>query len=177
MRYGFQHPGTIHCHMVMSMENGPTLGEMDLARSDLPEYPKVYEWTKNDENFYKTEEEKETEKTRRQEHYENDVQRYNDIKAAKEKMIEFNSLLLGIYAVHPELDFENWPAPRGKNPYKPSTNVLLDDLLKYLGDPEGLLEYWRQLVNRVQLHKCKKGSCLTETFKTMTTQDGKKRNC
>ena len=43
MRYEFQHRGTIHCHMVMSMENGPTLKEMDLARSDLPEYPKVYE--------------------------------------------------------------------------------------------------------------------------------------
>ena len=41
----------------MSMENGPTLGEMDLARSDLPEYPKIYECTKNDDNFYKTEEE------------------------------------------------------------------------------------------------------------------------
>ena len=43
-----------------------------------------------------------------------------------------------------------------------------------MGDPEGLLEYWRQLVNRGQLHKCKKGSCLTETLKTITTQDGKK---
>ena len=48
--------------MVMSMENGPTLKEMDLARSDLPECPKVYEWTKNDENFYKTEEEKKLKK-------------------------------------------------------------------------------------------------------------------
>ena len=88
-------------------------------------------------------------------------------------MIEFNSLLLGIYAVHPELDFENWPAPRGKNPHKPTSNVLRDDLLKYIRDPEGLLDYWRRLINRVQLHKCKKGSCLTETFKTIT-KDGKK---
>ena len=76
-------------------------------------------------------------------------------------MIEFNSLIYGVYAVHPELDFENWPAPRGKNPYKPKTNVLRDDLLKYLGDPEGLLEYWRQLVKRVQLHKYKKGMWLS----------------
>ena len=29
-------------------------------------------------------------------------------------------------------------------------------------------------MNRVQLHKCKKGSCLTKTFKTITTKDGKK---
>ena len=45
--------------------------------------------------------------------------------------------------------------------------------MKYLGDPEGLLDYWKRLVNRVQLHKCKKGSCLTETFKTIK-KDGKK---
>ena len=41
MRYEFQHLGTIHCHMVTSLENGPTLGEMDIARFDLPEYPNV----------------------------------------------------------------------------------------------------------------------------------------
>ena len=176
MRYEFQHRGTIHCHMVMSMENGPTIKEMEFALYDLPEYPKVPTWTKFDDNLYdeKTEEEKEIIKSKRQEQYEKDVKKYDEIKAAKEKMIEFNSLIHGVYAVHPELDFENWPAPRGKNPYKPKTNVLRDDLLKYLGDPEGLLEYWRQLVNRIQLHKCKKGSCLTETFKTITTQDGKK---
>ena len=57
-------------------------------------------------------------------------------------MIEFNSLILGIYAVHPELDFENWPTPIGKNPHKPTTNVLQEDLLQYLGNPEGLLDYW-----------------------------------
>ena len=31
MRYEFQHQGTIHCHMVMSMENGPTIQEMEFA--------------------------------------------------------------------------------------------------------------------------------------------------
>ena len=31
MRYEFQHRGTIHCHMVMSMENGPTIQEMEFA--------------------------------------------------------------------------------------------------------------------------------------------------
>ncbi len=50
------------------------------------------------------------------EDYEKNAQKYKEIKAAKEKMIEFNSLLLGVYTVHPELNFENWPAPLGKNP-------------------------------------------------------------
>ena len=67
--------------MVTSLENGPTLGEMDIARFDLPEYPNVSDWTKNDGSTYKTKEEKETGKTMRQEQYEKDVQKYNDIKA------------------------------------------------------------------------------------------------
>ena len=107
MRYEFQHRGTIHCHMVMSMENGPTIKDMEFAREDLPEYPRDLSWSKSDDSLYKTDEKKETEKKRRQIQYEKDVEKYNQIKAAKEKMIEFNSLLQGIYAVHPELDFEN----------------------------------------------------------------------
>ena len=176
MRYEFQHRGTIHCHMVMSIENGPTLKEMDLAREDIfecPTYPNLTEFAKD---IYDTEEKIQTEKARRLADYERMLIRFNEIKAAKEKMIEFNSLILGIYAVHPELDFENWPAPRGKIPDKPKSNVLRDDLLKYIGDPEGLLDFWRRLVNRVQLHKCKKGSCLTETFKTVKKDDGTKEN-
>ena len=69
MRYEFQHRGTIHCHMVMSMENGPTIKEMEFALYDLPEYPKVPTWTKFDDNLYdeKTEEEKEIIKIKRNE--------------------------------------------------------------------------------------------------------------
>ena len=69
MRYEFQHRGTIHCHMVMSMENGPTIDEMEHARYDLPEYPKEPIWTKFDDNLYdeKTEEEIEIIKSERQE--------------------------------------------------------------------------------------------------------------
>ena len=50
MRYEFQHRGTIHCHMVMSMENGPTIDEMEYARYDLPEYPREPILTKFDDN-------------------------------------------------------------------------------------------------------------------------------
>ena len=93
MRYEFQHRGTIHCHMVMSMENGPTLKQMELAKDKLPEYPKEPMWTRLDDSLYETEEEKDKIRNERQEKYEKDVKKYNEIKASKEKMIEFNSLV------------------------------------------------------------------------------------
>ena len=40
------------------------------------------------------------------ERYNKEVQAYEEIVAAKEKMIEFNALAMGVFAVHPELDFE-----------------------------------------------------------------------
>ena len=138
----------------MSMENGPTLKIMELARQDLPEYSKVPIWTKFDDNLYdkETEEEKETikeldKKTMRK------MLKNTDIKSTKEMTIEFNSLLPRIYALHPELDFENWPTPRGKNPHKPTSNFLRDDLLRSLRDPCGLLDYWRYLIVTGKNHK------------------------
>ena len=56
--------------MVMSIENGPTLKEMDLAREDLfecPTYPNLTEFAKD---IYDTEEKIETEKARRLADYE-----------------------------------------------------------------------------------------------------------
>ena len=60
MRYEFQDRGTIHCHILMLMDNGPTIKEMEFAQYDLPEYPKVPIWTKFDDYLYdeNTEEEK-----------------------------------------------------------------------------------------------------------------------
>ena len=116
-----------------------------------------------------------------QENYEKDLLIYNEIRAAKTKMIEFNSLVLGVSAVHPELNFENWPAPRGKNAQKPMSNVLREEFLQHLENPEDLLDYHKRLIDRVMIHKCKKGSCQTEKFKTVS-KDGKKekiteKNC
>ena len=60
---------------------------------------------------------------------------YNEIKAAKMKMMEFNSLVRGVSAVHPDLNFENLPAPRGKNAKKPMSNVLREEFFQHLEDP------------------------------------------
>ena len=35
-RYEFQHRGSIHCHMVMSVKNGPSCADMELAKEELP---------------------------------------------------------------------------------------------------------------------------------------------
>ena len=35
-RYEFQHRGSIHCHMLMSVEHGPSCSDMKLAKKDLP---------------------------------------------------------------------------------------------------------------------------------------------
>ena len=174
MRYEFQHRGCIHCHMVFSMENGPTFAEMELALKDLPEEPKVPEWTTREDSLFQTETEKEKFKQEKQENYERDLCNYNEIRSAKMKMIEFNSLVLGVNAVHPELNFENWPAPRGKNAQRPLSNVLKEDFRQHLGKPEDLSDYRKRLIDRVMIHKCKKGSCLTETFKTVKNNEGKK---
>ena len=172
MRYEFQHRGCIHCHMVFSMENSPTLKEMELALLRIPDEPKAPEWTQKDEADFKgkTEAEKEKYKQEIQETYEKDLLRCKEIRAAKTKMIEFNSLVLGVSAVHPELNFKNWPATRGKNAQKPLSNVLREEFLQHLDNPEDPLDY-----HRVMIHKCKKGSCQTEKFKTIS-KDGKKEN-
>ena len=167
MRYEFQHRGCIHCHMVMSMENGPNHRDMELAKKPLPEVPKEPIWTESLDALFETTEEKEEGKKEMHERYNKEVQAYEEIVAAKEKMIEFNALAMGVFAVHPELDFENWPLPYGKNPYRPLKNVLRESFTEHEDEPESLLEFWKRLVNRVQLHRCKKGACLKESFKTV----------
>ena len=166
-RFEFQHRGCIHCHMVMSMENGPCHREMELAKKPLPKHPIEPVWTKSLDQAYDSEEEKEARKQAMKEKYDQALENYNNIIAAKEKMIDFNSLLLGVFAVHPELDFENWPAPYGKNPHRPLSNVLRESFMQHLDNPKELHDFWIRLVNRVELHKCKKGSCLTESFTTV----------
>ena len=166
MRYEFQHRGTIHCHMVMSMENGPNHHIMELARlnAKIPEQPK---WTTLDDRDCDTPEEKAEKQKEMQERYEKQLQENNDIVNAKEKMIEFTALVMGVYGVHPEMDFEEWPSPYGKNPYRPEKNVLRESFTDHIEDPEALLEYWTRLVNRVQLHKCKPGGCSSGKIKTV----------
>ena len=133
MRYEFQMRHAIHCHMIMTMKNGPSCEEMELAKQTCPKI-----------NHESTEDQ---------------IKRADDINNAKNKMIEFNSLLAGIFALHPQLDPVHWPPPLGQNPYTPEINVLREPI-KDFNDPHYLYEYSTRLVNRVETHKCTFGYCL-----------------
>ena len=74
-------------------------------------------------------------------------------------MIEFNSLLAGVFALHPELNPTLWPPPLGQNPYKPPNNILRTKINDWT-NPEYLYDCTTQLANRVILHKCSFGYCL-----------------
>ena len=45
--------------------------------------------------------------------------------------------------------------------------------LSCLDNLEDLYDYYKRLCNRVELHRCKRGGCLTETFKTVKDKEGK----
>merc|ERR1712029_135873 len=132
-RYEFQMRHAIHCHMVITMKNGPSCKEMELAKQDVP---------KIDENS--TSEQR---------------QKADDITAAKIKIIEFNSLLAGVFALHPELNPVYWPAPLGQCPYKSDKNVLRESIEDY-DNADYLYDYTKRIVSKVNVHKCGFGYCL-----------------
>ena len=139
-RYEFQHRGSIHCHMVMSVKNGPSCGDMELAKEELP-------------NFDDCQTEHEiavaTEKAEK-------------IKQARQKITHFTSYIMGVTAIHPEINPTEWPAPYGHNIYKPAENVLRSDFQNFKDDPVKVYKYYTSLINRCMLHKCKMGYCLDQ---------------
>jgi hypothetical protein len=150
MRYEFQMRHAIHCHMIMTMKNGPSCKEMELAKEKCPKL-----------NHESTDDQ---------------IKRADDITNAKNKMINFNSLLAGIFALHPELNPVDWPPPLGQNPYPPEVNVLREPIIDF-DDPNYLYNYCSRIVNRVQIHKCSFGYCLDskrfETIKKSTRDQDK----
>ena len=139
-RYEYQHRGSIHCHMVMSVKNGPSCGDMELAKEELP-------------NFDDCQTEHEiavaTEKAEK-------------IKQARQKITHFTSYIMGVTAIHPEINPTEWPAPYGHNIYKPAENVLRSDFQNFKDDPVKVYKYYTSLINRCMLHKCKMGYCLDQ---------------
>merc|ERR1712173_14551 len=117
----------IHCHVVITMKNGLSCKEMELAKLDIPKIIPVVD-----------------DKTSKEE-VENLKQKAIDIVNAKKKMIEFNSLLAGVFALHPELNPTLWPPPLGQNPNKPSNNVLRQKVEKW-DDPDYLYDYTSRII-------------------------------
>ncbi len=160
MRYEFQNRGSIHCHMVMSVENGPDSGTMETAKSNLTTVPETgnEELKRNAELSRKA------------------------VLEARTKMIKFNSLTAGISAIHPILDPKDWLTPLGQNPTRPSNECLRKKFEDLALSPYELVDQYKQLVNKVMLHNCRLGYCLKKNKyklvedKTLPlTKDGKYR--
>ena len=137
-RYEFQHRGSIHCHMVMSVKNGPSCGDMELAKEELPNLDDC----EGEEEIYAA------------------IDKTEKIKEARIKMEQFTSYFMGISAIHPETNPYEWPAPHGQNIYKPAENALRSDFENFKDDPEKVYKYYTSLINRCMLHKCRMGYCL-----------------
>ena len=137
-RFEFQNRGSIHCHMVISVKHGPSYCEMELARKALPNFAEC----KNQEEFDEA------------------AELAEKINAAKKRIEEFNSHIMGVSAIHPEFDPFNWPSPYGHNIYKPAKNVLRELFQNIKDSPSQLYELYTMLINRMMLHKCKMGNCL-----------------
>ena len=75
-------------------------------------------------------------------------------------MAKFNSHILGITAIHPEVNPINWPGPYGQNVSKPDKNVLREVFDDFKDDPSKLYNHYTFQVNRFMLHKCRMGYCL-----------------
>ena len=136
-RYEFQHRGSIHCHMIMSVKNGPSCIDMDLAKEELPN---IEECLSEDELAAATE-------------------RTEKIKEARLKMTQFTSYTMGISAIHPEVKPYEWPPPHGQNIYKPAENVLRTNFESIKDDHEKVYKFYTYLLNRCMLHNCKPGYC------------------
>jgi hypothetical protein len=85
---------------------------------------------------------------------------HEDVEEQRHLVEEFASLRLGLTAVHPEPNPQQWPPPEGPNRERPSVNCLRMLFTDLFQDPERLLEDCIMLANRVQRHKCDKKYCL-----------------
>ena len=155
-RFEFQNRGTIHCHMIIICEKGPSCTDMFMANTPLPKVKTI------DENGDEIETNEIDEKH----------PLFEKINEARNKMAYFNSYTIGVSAIHPEKDPVNWPAPHGLNVFKPAVNVTRQDFTEFADDPIRIYEHFTKQLNRFGLHKCKVGYCCDpKNVKWTTTID------
>ena len=73
----------------------------------------------------------------------------------QDKVKEFATTTLGLSAVHPETNWENWPVPFGNNDQPPAVNPLRVELK----DVNDQYTHYIDLCNRVLLHTCRPRYC------------------
>ena len=79
---------------------------------------------------------------------------------SRENVIAFVTDHLGLTELHPQPDPNLWPGPEGSAVTAPTTNCLVEEFLKIIGNEEYMKEDYERLLNRVQRHKCQKTYCL-----------------
>ena len=85
---------------------------------------------------------------------------------SRENVINWNVNHVGLSSLHPQADFKLWPGPEGQNIYKPTSNCLREDYEHVVKDKATIASDYEQLVNRVELHKCRRNYCLHQIPKT-----------
>ena len=78
----------------------------------------------------------------------------NQVRYARQEIEQFASQHLGLSALHPQQDPKEWPGPEGQNTNRPPTNILRCEY-QNSGDQD-----YEMLVNRVELHTCRRNYCL-----------------
>ena len=124
--------------MLISVDHGPSSTDMELAKTALPDLDNC----------------------QTQEQFIVETHLAEKIKTAQTKLAKFNSHILGIVAIHPEVNPINWPGPYGQNVSKPDKNVLREVFDNLKRDPSKLYNLYIYQVNRFMLHKCRMGYCL-----------------
>ena len=162
IRYEFQHRGSIHSHMVVLAENGPTA--QDMKESLRKEGIEVNEDEPLSENDYFEFDEEETvfcPETNKQEKRMKRMKRSfsKDTLDAREKMIRFAVETIGITATHINPDPKQWPAPYGQNIYKPKENVMRQQFHIPKSDKK-FNEKYEKIINRCMMHNCRNGYCM-----------------
>ena len=82
----------------------------------------------------------------------------DQVNMERKKVIAFLTERLGLSAIHPEADCTQWPGQ--ENSATPVTNCLRIPYTDALQSSSTHLQDLINLVNRVQIHKCKLGYCL-----------------
>ena len=84
-----------------------------------------------------------------------------EVEAAQRNVVDYSVNTMGVSAMNPEANADNWAPPNGPNPHPPANNVLRTTLSAVDKDPSQSLETdYSQIVQRVQLHKCSLGKSL-----------------
>ena len=162
IRAEFQSRTAIHFHIIGRCINAPALEDMEIA---FKKYLFVEEFRADCVKFGMSEDEI------RREIFKEKMAGYvivepseamevrDTVFPAREKTVQFAKNMLGLSALHPEMDSDQWPPKYGYNLNPPSSNALRTSLKSVPNDEQSLVQDYAELVTRVELHTCRKGYC------------------